>query len=125
MTKITVGVLSRRRARIRIRGLRLHGLDGRDHEDGSIEHIKDSIHLGDEVRVAGRVHEVDADVVDDEGRDRGLDRKSTAWELQLRRISLSRTRVDAAELVDHSGGVEEPLGQSRLAPHLHGQGFPS
>ena len=40
-------------------GLRLHALDGRDDQDGTIEHAEHTLDLGDEVRVPGRVDEVD------------------------------------------------------------------
>jgi hypothetical protein len=54
--------------------LRLDALDGRDDEHGAVEDLEHPLHLGDEVRVAGRVDEVDRDVVDRERDDRGPDR---------------------------------------------------
>jgi hypothetical protein len=47
-------------------GLRLHALDGRDDEDDAVEDAQDTFHLGDEVRVAGRVDQVDRGVPDRE-----------------------------------------------------------
>src|SRR5215510_1039899 len=52
--------------------LRLHALHGGDHQHGAVEHAQHPFHLGDEIRVAGRVDQVDCDVIDDEGHDRGL-----------------------------------------------------
>jgi hypothetical protein len=59
--------------------------------------------------VAGRVDQVDCDVVDDERHDRGLDRDA-ALPFQGQEIGLGAAVVDAAGRVDHTGGVEEPLG---------------
>jgi len=44
--------------------LRLHALDGGDHQHGAVEHAQDTLDLGDEIRVARRVDQVDGDVVD-------------------------------------------------------------
>jgi hypothetical protein len=55
-------------------GLRLHALHGRDDQHGPVEHGQSPLHLGDEVRVAGRVDQVDRDVVDRERDDGGPDR---------------------------------------------------
>ena len=43
-------------------GLRLDTLDGREHQDGAVEHPEDALDLGDEVRVAGGVDDVDRGV---------------------------------------------------------------
>jgi len=58
----------------RTRSLWLHALDGRDHQHGAVEHAQGAFHLGDEIRVAWRVDQVDGDIVDRERNDRGLDR---------------------------------------------------
>ena len=55
-------------------GLRLHSLDGGDDEHRAVQHAEHALDLGDEVRVARRVDQVDGDVVDRERHDRGLDR---------------------------------------------------
>ena len=94
-------------------GLRLHALDGRDHQHRAVEHAQHPLHLGDEVRVAGRVDQVDGDVVDDERHDGGLDRDA-ALPFQRQRVGLGAAVVDAADLVDDAGGVEQPLGQAGL-----------
>jgi hypothetical protein len=52
----------------------LHALDRRDHQHGAVEHAQHPLHLGDEVRVAGRVDQVDDDAVDRERDDCRLDR---------------------------------------------------
>ena len=44
--------------------LRLHSFHRREHEHTAVEHAEHSLHLGDEVRMAGRVDQVDRDVVD-------------------------------------------------------------
>ena len=43
-------------------GLRLHTLDGRQHQHGGVEHGERPLHLGDEVGVTGGVQEVDGQV---------------------------------------------------------------
>ena len=43
-------------------GLRLHAFDGRNDQDRPVEHAQYPFHLGDEVRMAGRVDQVDSDV---------------------------------------------------------------
>jgi hypothetical protein len=91
----------------------LHALDGGDHENRAIEDDQSPIHLSDEVRVAGRVNQVDRDIVDRERHDGGLDRYP-ALSLECQRIGLSRAGIDATDFVDDTGGVEEPLGESCL-----------
>ena len=51
-------------------GLRLHALDRGDHQHGAVEHAEHPLDLGDEVRVAGRVDQVDGDVAERERRPR-------------------------------------------------------
>jgi hypothetical protein len=63
--------------------------------------------------VAGRVDQVDRDVVDDERHDGRLDRNA-ALPFQRQGIGLGAARIDAADLVDDTGGIEQPLGQARL-----------
>ena len=93
--------------------LRLHALDRRDDQHGAVEHAQHALHLGDEVGVAGRVDQVDGDVADRERDDRGLDRDA-APALERERVGLRVAVVDAAELVDDAGGVEQPLGEGGL-----------
>jgi hypothetical protein len=94
-------------------GLRLHALHGRDHQDGAVEHAQRAFHLGDEVGVAGRVDQVDGDAFDRERRDRGLDRDA-ALSLQRQRVGLGGAVIDAADLVDDPGRVQQPFGQGGL-----------
>ena len=75
--------------------------------------LEHPLHLGDEVRVAGRVDQVDRDVADDERHDGGLDRDA-ALPFQRERVGLGAAVIDAADLVDDTGGVEQPLGQAGL-----------
>ena len=93
--------------------LRLHALDGGDDQHRAVEHAQHPLHLGDEVRVAGRVDQVDRDVVDDERHDGGLDRDA-ALPFERKGIGLGVAVIDAADLVDDPGGVEQPLGQAGL-----------
>ena len=53
------------------------------------------------------------DVVDRERHDGGLDRDA-ALPLERQGVGLGGAVVDAADLVDDAGGVEQPLGESRL-----------
>jgi hypothetical protein len=48
----------------------LDALHRGDDEDHAVEHGEGPFHLGDEVRVAGCVDQVDLDVVDGEAHDR-------------------------------------------------------
>jgi hypothetical protein len=95
-------------------GLRLHALDRRNDQDGAVEDTEDPLHLRDEVGVAGRVDDVDDDTVQLERHNRRLDGDPTP-PLQRERVGLGGPGVDAAELVDDAGVVQEPLGQARLA----------
>ena len=56
------------------RRLGLDALDRRDDQDRAVEHAEDAFDLGDEVRVAGRVDQVDREIADEERGDRGPDR---------------------------------------------------
>jgi hypothetical protein len=94
-------------------GLRLYALHRRDDEHGAVEHVQHPLHLGDEVRVAGRVDQVDRHVVEREGDDGGFD-GDAAPAFELQRVGPGAALVDAADLVDDSGGVQQPLGQTRL-----------
>ena len=99
-------------------GLRLHALHRGDHQHGAVEHGQHPLHLGDEVRVAGRVDEVDRDrirgVPDGERDDRGLDRDA-ALPFEREGVGLRAAVVDAADVVDDAGLVQQPFGQARLA----------
>jgi hypothetical protein len=79
----------------------------------AIEHIEDAFDLGDEVGVTGRVDQVDRHVVDEERHDGGSD-GDAALAFERERVGLGVAVVDAADLVDDAGGVEQPLGQARL-----------
>ena len=93
--------------------LRLHALDGRDHEHGAVEHAEDALDLRDEVRMAGRVDQVDGYVADREGHDRRFD-GDAALPLERERVGLRGAGVDAAGSVDHARRVEQAFGESRL-----------
>jgi hypothetical protein len=54
-------------------GLRLDTLHGRDDKDDAIEDAQNSLHLGDEVGLTGRVDQVDDHVLDQERNHRRLD----------------------------------------------------
>ena len=95
------------------RRLGLDAFDRRDDEDRAVEDAEDAFDLGDEVRVAGRVDEVDREVADEERGDRGADR-DPAFALELERVGLGGAGVDAADVVDGAGGVEESLAEGGL-----------
>ena len=113
LTKISVGIAQPPQRAHQHARLRLHALDRGDDEHRAVEHAEHPLDLGDEVRVAGRVDQVDGDVADDERDDRGLDRDA-ALALQRQRVGLGVAVVDAADLVDDAGGVEQPLGEGGL-----------
>jgi hypothetical protein len=93
--------------------LRLHALDRGEHEHGTVEDAEHSLDLGDEIRMAGGVEQVDLQVAELERRDRGLDRDA-ALTFERERVGLRRARVDAADLRDDARLVEEAFGESRL-----------
>ncbi len=100
----------RRRQRLRQPScLRLHALDGGHHQDHPIEHAERPLHLGDEVRVAGRVDKVDLEVADPEGDDGGLDR-DTALAFELERVGLGCALINAADLADNTGVEQDSFG---------------
>ena len=94
-------------------GLCLHAFDGGDHQHGAVEHAQHPFDLGDEVRVARGVDQVDRGVVDDERHHRGLD-GDAALPFQRQGVGLGGAVVDAADLVDDAGGMQDPLGQAGL-----------
>jgi hypothetical protein len=94
-------------------GLRLDPFHGRDHQHRPVEDAQRAVHLGDEVRVARRVDEVDGDVADRERDDGGFDRDA-ALPFQRQRVGLGGAVIDAADLVDDPGRVEQPFGQGDL-----------
>jgi hypothetical protein len=94
-------------------GLRLHALDGREHQHHAVKHVQHPFHLGDEVRVAGGVDQVDGDVADDERHHRRLD-GDAALAFQLQRVGLGAAVIDAADLADDAGGEQQPFGEGGL-----------
>jgi hypothetical protein len=82
------------------------------------------LHLGYEIRVAGRVDQIDGGAIDGERDDRGLDR-DPALALQRQRIGLRRALIDAAGLVDNTSAVEQSLRQRCLAGVNMGSSWPS
>ena len=95
------------------RRLRLDALDRRDDEDRPVEDVEDALDLGDEVRVARRVDEVDGQVAEEERRDGRPDR-DPALALEIERVGLGRAGIDAADVIDGAGGVEETFGEGGL-----------
>ena len=93
--------------------LRLDALDGGDHEHRPVEHGQDPLHLGDEVRVARRVDQVDVDVADGERR-HGRPDRDPALTLERQKVRLRRSVVDAADGTDHAGLVQQPFCESGL-----------
>ena len=75
--------------------LRLHTLDGGQHQHRAVEHGERPFDLRDEVRVARGVDDVHGQVADREGDDRGPDRDA-ALTFERQRVGLCRSLVDAA-----------------------------
>ena len=98
--------------------LRLHALDGGQHQHGRVENAQRALDLGDEVGVARGVDEVDGAVapgtVQWERRDRRADGDAAA-SLEGHRVGAGRARVDAADGVGDARLEEEALGQAGLA----------
>src|SRR6266568_837155 len=94
-------------------GLRLDTLDSRDDQDRAVQDAQEPFPLGNEIRVARRVDQVDGDIADRERRDGGLDCDS-ALPFQGQRIGLGRAGVDAAWPVNDTSNVQKPLGESCL-----------
>src|SRR4029077_9809807 len=88
-------------------------LDGRHDEDRRVEHAEDAFDLGDEVRVARRVDQVDREIADEERGDRGPDRDA-AFALEVERVGLGGAGVDAADVIDRAGGIEQSLAEGGL-----------
>ncbi len=95
------------------RRLRLDAFDCGDNQDGSVEHAEDAFDLRDEVRVAGRVDEIDREITNLERGDGGTDRDA-AFAFELERVGLGGAGVDAADVVDGACGVEKALGECCL-----------
>src|SRR5205807_7669972 len=66
-----------------------------------------------EVRVARRVDQIDRHAVEWERHDGRLDRDAAPL-LEGERVGSRRSLVDAADHVDHAGGVQQPFGESCL-----------
>jgi len=94
-------------------GLGLHPLDGREDQNRAVEHPERALDLGDEVRVAGGVDDVDGDVVDLQRDDGGLD-GDAAPSFDGEAVGAGGAGVDRAGLVDDPCEVQEPLGQGGL-----------
>ncbi len=94
-------------------GLRLDALDRRQHQDGPVEHDERALDLGDEVRVAGGVDDVDGQVAEREG-DHGRPDRDAAAALERQGVGLGGPGVHGPGVVDDSREMQEPLGQCGL-----------
>jgi len=113
-TNSRTGMPSRRSVRIRMRVCGWMPSHGGDHQHGAIKHVQHPFHLGDEIRVAGRVDQVYRGISDGERHHGGLDR-DTALPLQRHGVGLRTSVIDAADLVDDPSGIKQPLGQACLS----------
>ena len=113
LTKISVGMRSRCSVRIRTRVCACTPSTAETTRTAPSSTLEHPLDLGDEVRVAGGVDQVDRDAVDDERDDGGLD-GDAALPFQRQGVGLGAAVVDAADRVDDPGGVEQPLGQAGL-----------
>ena len=94
--------------------LRLHALDRRDDQHGAVQQAQGALDLGDEVRVAGGVDEVDGRAVDLEGHHRRADGDAPA-PFERHRVGVGGAGVHAAGLREHACFDEQAFGQGRLA----------
>ena len=76
--------------------LRLHALDRRDDQHGAVQQAQGALDLGDEVRVAGGVDEVDGRAVDLEGHHRRADGDAPA-PFERHRVGVGGAGVHAAD----------------------------
>ena len=113
LTNTSIGTPTRRNARHNTTVLRLHSLDGRQHEDGRVENAEGTLDLRDEVRVTGGVDDIDLQVAEREGghRRRIVMPRSRS---RVKGIGARRARIDAPEAVDGTRGEEQAFGQAGL-----------
>src|SRR5206468_9902239 len=78
-----------------------------------VEHAEHAFHLSNEIGMAWRVDQVHVHGPDRERCNSGLDRDA-ALPLERQRVGLRRPGVDATELVDRTGLVQQPLSESCL-----------
>ncbi len=93
--------------------LGLDALDRGDDQHRAVEHVQNPFHLGDEVGVARGVDQVDVDAAERERGDGRLDRDAPPA-LELQRVGLRGSGIDAADFVDDAGFEEKPLRESCL-----------
>jgi hypothetical protein len=81
--------------------LGLHAFHGRDDHDRPIQQLEDALHFRDEIRVAGRIDQVDGHAVQGERHDGGPDRDAAlAFEGQA--VRLGAAAIDAPQFADHA-----------------------
>ncbi len=99
--------------------LRLDPLNGREHDDGTVQHAQRSLDLGREVDVSGRVDDIDRDrlavgIFPAAGDRRRHDRDSPL-SLLGEVVGRGVTLVDVPHAVDRAGVVQDSFGRGRLA----------
>ncbi len=94
-------------------GLRLHPLDGRQHQHRGVQDAEGALDLGDEVGVPRGVDDVDGPAGQRERHDRGLDR-DTAAAFDRQAVGAGGAGVDRPRFVDDPREVQEPLGEGGL-----------
>ena len=94
-------------------GLPLHAFDRGDDEDRPVEDAEGTLDLGDEVRVAGGVDQVDREVPECERDHGGLD-GDAALPLEVEEVGAGAAVVHAADLVDDAGEEQEAFGEAGL-----------
>ena len=109
----SVGMRSRCSARIKMRVCGCTPSTAEITRTAPSSTLKHPFHLGDEVRMARRIDQVDVDVVDCERR-HGRPDRDAALSLQRQRVGLRRAGIDAADCVDDAGLVQQPFGESCL-----------
>ena len=99
-------------------GLRLHAFDGGQHQHRAVQDGQRAFDLGDEVRVARGVDQVDGDVTrgvgDHERRHGSADRDATTA-FEVHRVGSGVAGIDTARLVEDTRLEQQSLRQAGLA----------
>ncbi len=99
--------------------LGLDPLDGRKHDDSTVQDPQRALDLGGEVDVPGRVDDIDRerlaiDILPATG-DRRCDDRDPPFPLLLEVVGRGVSLVDVPHAMDLAGVIQDPLGRRRLA----------
>ena len=93
-------------------GLRQRPFGGVDQHDGAVDHVEDALHLAAEIGVAGRVDDVDARVLPEDGGALGEDGDAA---LALQVVAVHGLRLHLLVLAEGAGLLEQRVDQRGLA----------